>query len=130
MILQNNFSDWVKSWFWSNHNFCMKCSSNDKCSIHHIFGRSSDSILNGVVLCDKCHRIADGVNTGGYIGEEFRRDLMFVSWFFLFSIPDFLNLLPKDELKKMKEFILTHKKDSKIVLDKVEKLTDLPKPVL
>ena len=37
-------------------NILSYCDSNVGVSIHHILGRISNSTLNGIPLCDKCHR--------------------------------------------------------------------------
>ena len=55
--LRNNFTDEQKA-IWAFDYWCHNgdCHSNNGVSIHHIFGRVSNSTLNGIPLCDKCHR--------------------------------------------------------------------------
>lgn len=38
-----------------SHWYCWKCGGNENLQLHHIVGRSSNSRLNGCVLCQKCH---------------------------------------------------------------------------
>ena len=55
--LRNNFTDEQKAvWAWDYWCHAPNCKSNIGVSIHHIFGRVSNSILNSIPLCDKCHR--------------------------------------------------------------------------
>ena len=62
MDLRNNFTDEQKS-LWAFDYFCHApgehngiCASNQGVSIHHVWGRSSNSTLNSIPLCDECHR--------------------------------------------------------------------------
>jgi len=60
MKLKFPFKDNIR-WFWFDyHNYkCANCGGNgENCGgleIHHILGRVSDSILNSIYLCKKCH---------------------------------------------------------------------------
>lgn len=62
MKLSNRFSEEDKIRVWLDHQFCAICTSNQNCSIHHILGTKSDSILNGIMLCYEHHKEADGHN--------------------------------------------------------------------
>lgn len=42
------------------------------CSLHHIYGTCSDSILNSIMLCHPCHVMADGHNVSD---SEFQQKL-------------------------------------------------------
>ena len=64
MKLSNRFSDENKIRIWSGHQFCQNCGSNQGCSLHHIRGTVSGSILNSIMLCNRCHKIADSKNIG------------------------------------------------------------------
>jgi len=57
--LANRFKDIDKQRIWLDHKFCAICTSNQNCSIHHILGTVSDSILNGIMLCYEHHKEAD-----------------------------------------------------------------------
>lgn len=57
--------------------YCEKCGSNNNCSFHHIFGRISNSALNCILLCEKCHKEADGFNRiTGMKGTPHRQELL------------------------------------------------------
>ena len=62
MQLKNRFKNEDKIRVWSQHQFCALCGSNQNCSLHHILGTSSDSILNSIMLCYSHHKEADGHN--------------------------------------------------------------------
>ena len=64
MQLANRFKEEDKIRVWSQHQYCQDCGSNQVCSLHHIVGTRSDSILNSIMLCHKCHKKADGYNIG------------------------------------------------------------------
>ena len=64
MKLANRFKDEDKIRVWSQRQYCQNCGSNQVCSLHHILGTCSDSILNSIMLCHKCHKTADGFNIG------------------------------------------------------------------
>lgn len=40
-----------------SHYYCWQCGSNQNLELHHIVGRSSNSRLNGCVLCKECHAV-------------------------------------------------------------------------
>ena len=76
MKLSNRFSNVDKMRVWLDHNYCILCSSNNMCSLHHITGckdPSSSSILNSSMLCHDCHKSADGKNVSNV---EFQSDLL------------------------------------------------------
>lgn len=62
MQLKNRFKEEDKIRVWSQRQYCQLCGSNAVCSLHHILGTESDSILNSIMLCHKCHKYADGHN--------------------------------------------------------------------
>ena len=62
MRLANRFKEEDKLRVWSQHQYCAICLSNQNCSLHHILGTSSDSILNSIMLCYEHHKEADGHN--------------------------------------------------------------------
>ena len=62
MLLKNRFKDIDKQRVWLDHQFCALCYSNQQCSLHHIKSTESDSILNSIMLCFKCHKFADTRN--------------------------------------------------------------------
>lgn len=62
MKLKNRFSEEDKISVWSQHQFCAICKSNQNCSLHHILGTRSSSILNSIMLCYLHHKEADGHN--------------------------------------------------------------------
>lgn len=66
MKLKNDFKQEDKIRVWVDHPYCAmpNCHLNDNCSIHHILGRSSSSIYNGIMLCGMHHKWADTMNTG------------------------------------------------------------------
>jgi len=72
----NNFSEETRS-LNIHEPYCEKCKSNDKCSLHHIYGRISKSAVNAIYLCHKCHAEADKFNrTTGIKGTQFRKELL------------------------------------------------------
>lgn len=110
MKLNNDFSEYVKSVFWTIRPYCWKCGSNQNCSIHHIFGRVSSSIYNGILLCDKHHRIADNFNKdNGQKGEKVRLDLMIITFSFLFKDPFWQDYLDRKDRKSNQIFIVEKK---------------------
>lgn len=73
MQLKNRYSDEDKMRVWGDHPYCARCSSNQMCSVHHVFGTESDDIRKSIMLCYNCHKYADTVNVrGGVNGKEFR----------------------------------------------------------
>lgn len=56
MFLQNPFPQEILIET-KSHYYCWQCGSNQILQLHHIVGRSSNSRLNGCVLCDECHRV-------------------------------------------------------------------------
>jgi 5-methylcytosine-specific restriction endonuclease McrA len=65
MRLSNRFDEADKIRVWGNHQYCALCSSNQHCSLHHIDSsreKYHSSIFNAVMLCGKCHLIADANN--------------------------------------------------------------------
>lgn len=62
MKLANRFKEEDKHRVWEDHKFCAKCGSNQNCSLHHIVGTESDSILNSIMLCYTHHKEADAHN--------------------------------------------------------------------
>ena len=62
MILKNRFKEEDKIRVWGSNPYCAICGSNYICSLHHILGTESDSILNSVMLCINHHKEADGHN--------------------------------------------------------------------
>jgi hypothetical protein len=62
MQLKNRFKEEDKFRVWIDHQFCSICNSNQNCSLHHILGTCSDSILNSSMLCHIHHKEADGHN--------------------------------------------------------------------
>lgn len=73
MHLKNNFDEEDKIAVWLYHNFCCLCGSNQGCSAHHIDSRKTNSILSSIMLCHKCHVIADSKNVSD---EEYKTYLM------------------------------------------------------
>lgn len=73
MKLKNRFKEIDKQRFWIDHAYCVICLSNRMCSLHHIFGTSSSSILNSSMLCMKHHRYADGHNVSD---KKFQKKLL------------------------------------------------------
>lgn len=59
MLLKNRFREEDKIRVWVDHPFCAICTSNQQCSLHHILGTVSDSILGSIMLCGAHHREAD-----------------------------------------------------------------------
>jgi hypothetical protein len=65
MKLANRFDDVDKQRVWLDHQYCVKCGSNQICSLHHVTGSkmpNTDSILNSSMLCHIHHKEADGHN--------------------------------------------------------------------
>ena len=73
MILSKRFKEIDKHRVWEDHKFCAKCGSNQNCSLHHILGTVSDSILNSIMLCYEHHKEADGHNVSD---KEFQAPLL------------------------------------------------------
>jgi hypothetical protein len=51
---------------WGDLSCCAICSSNDNCSVHHLFGckgHHNNSPLNSVLLCHSHHKEFDCINT-------------------------------------------------------------------
>lgn len=59
MKLRNPFSTDTRLLFFDAQYMCWTCGENGSNSggteLHHITGRSSNSPLNGAILCHKCH---------------------------------------------------------------------------
>lgn len=80
MKLAYNFPEYVRSLFADIQPCCIKCGSNQMCSIHHIYGRISNSMFNGATLCQEHHQIGDSFNVaGGVKGRKYRQDLLFLT---------------------------------------------------
>jgi hypothetical protein len=62
MELKNRFHEEDKARVWTYRPYCQECGSNRLCSLHHICGTISDSILNSIMLCNIHHKKADGHN--------------------------------------------------------------------
>lgn len=56
MFLQNPFSAEILIET-KSHYYCWQCGINQDLELHHIVGRSSNSRLNGCVLCKECHAV-------------------------------------------------------------------------
>ena len=54
MKLRNNFTDETRA-IYCFETSCQLCTSNKVLELHHILGRCSNSILNSILLCRKCH---------------------------------------------------------------------------
>ena len=80
MKLSNRFKPEDKLRVWLDHPYCVLCSSNQGCALHHIDGTSSGSIYNGIMLCDKCHKIADAHNTNSPLSKEYRDNLRQIAY--------------------------------------------------
>jgi hypothetical protein len=66
MILSNRFNDEDKARVWVYNPYCANCGSNYGVAGHHIYGckmPNTNSIVNCILLCNDCHREADGQNT-------------------------------------------------------------------
>jgi len=74
MKLSNRFKDEDKMRVWLDHPYCALCSSNQGCALHHIDGTSSSSIYNGIMVCDKCHKICDTHNTNSSLSTAYRKN--------------------------------------------------------
>ena len=73
MILSHRFKEEDKCRVWTGREYCQVCGSNQNCSLHHIIGckeDNSDSILNSIMLCNKCHKEADGHNVSDISFQE------------------------------------------------------------
>jgi hypothetical protein len=78
MRLANRFKEEDKMRVWVDHQFCVICSSNQNCSLHHIDGCKNEehaSIYNSSMLCHIHHKIADGHNTNSPLSIDFRNNL-------------------------------------------------------
>ena len=73
MKLKNNFDEEDKIRCWSDHPYCAICGSNQGCALHHCDSRTTNSILSSIMLCHKCHVIADSKNVSD---EEYKTYLM------------------------------------------------------
>ena len=102
----NKFSQWSRSVFRNTQPFCAKCGSNQMCSIHHIYGRCSSALFNGIVLCLECHAEADCFNQPtGIKGTSFRRELLRFTLIKLYSDNYWAKFVPRPEKKKIAEFL-------------------------
>lgn len=102
MKLSNRFKEEDKQIVWQHHPYCVICKSNDKCSLHHIFGckeKNNNSIINSIMLCHKHHKEADGHNVS---------NRKYQSYLFSLSIPIILNSGYK--LKKRDALFYQHNK--------------------
>ena len=61
MHLKNNFTELDRT-IWMYHEYCADCNSNQGLALHHVYGRTSSSILNSIPLCMLCHKKADVQN--------------------------------------------------------------------
>jgi len=71
MILSNRFNKTDMQRIWQDLSACAICRSNQGCSIHHIYSTVSSSPYNSILLCQKCHTLADSHNTF-QMGDENR----------------------------------------------------------
>jgi hypothetical protein len=77
MKLSHRFDPEEVARIWVYEPYCADCGSNDKCSVHHIYGskgENNDSIFNGIMLCYNCHKKADGENihqTGNKLRQKY-----------------------------------------------------------
>lgn len=76
MKLLHRFSEEDKARYWSSHQFCGLCGSNQMCSLHHIESGKSADIHNSIMLCHVCHKKADSFNVRGGIEGKKLRDKM------------------------------------------------------
>lgn len=75
--MKNNFDKEEVGRYWSDHQFCAVCRSNQIIELHHIFSRDYRSILTSIPLCRECHSKYDGLNqTTGIKGHEPRKKLL------------------------------------------------------
>ena len=75
------------------------------CSVHHIYGRISSSMFNGITLCEEHHRIADSFNVhGGVKGRRFRQDLLFLTMRCFYKNRWWEQYLSMDEMKENDRF--------------------------
>jgi serine/threonine protein phosphatase PrpC len=76
-MLSHRFDNEEKARVWIYEPWCADCNSNQNCSIHHIYSCRADytdSVCNGIMLCQNCHRIADGHNqhqTGDKLRQKY-----------------------------------------------------------
>ena len=78
MKLNNRFDNADKMRMWMDTPWCAICKSNQGCSAHHIEGCKQNchkSLLNSIMLCIRCHKLADTINAGGSTGEHQRKDM-------------------------------------------------------
>jgi hypothetical protein len=88
--------------------------------IHHIYGTISSALFNGIVLCHKCHAVADSFNRiTGIKGTKVRQDLLFLTLTALYRNRYYIDTMPKIEQKRVKEFIGLVKDDIKVVLKNI-----------
>jgi len=112
MQLKNNFSHYIKSLFASIQPYCSRCGSNNMCSVHHIYGRKSNSMMNGITLCYDCHRFADNYNVlGGVNGKKIRQELLLITMRKFYSDCWWEDYLPKIEAERNKVFFEMIKDD-------------------
>jgi hypothetical protein len=71
MKLSNNFKE-EDRWLFQGKEYCWDCGLNRGVSLHHIIGRASNSIFGARPLCIECHKKADGINTNGVKGKDYR----------------------------------------------------------
>lgn len=120
MKLKNRFSQWVRWVFSDTQPCCQKCGSNQMLEIHHIYGTISSALFNGIVLCHKCHAVADSFNRiTGIKGTKVRQDLLFLTLTALYRNRYYIDTMPKIEQKRVKEFIGLVKDDIKVVLKNI-----------
>ena len=76
-MLSHRFDSEDKARIWIFDPYCADCYSNQNCSIHHIYSCRADytdSVCNGIMLCEYHHRIADGHNqhqTGNPLRQKY-----------------------------------------------------------
>lgn len=75
MKLKNDFKQEDKIRYWVDHPYCAVCGYNQGCALHHIDGRVSSSIFNGIMLCSTCHLEADTHNTDSPLSQKYRAKL-------------------------------------------------------
>ena len=105
MHLSNDFSKKDREiWFYNQQ--CALCNSNQGVTLHHIYGRASNSILNSIPLCHDHHKNADCHNTSEQ-GNEHRIKYLSIalrqvikSWHvFTKNDTDFLEMVKRDFMK-------------------------------
>lgn len=111
MQLQNDFPPYIKSLFASVQPYCQKCGSNQQCAIHHIYGRTSSALFNGITLCHDCHRVADGFNTDGIKVVKVQRDLLLRTMVAFLQNPWWDQYMPKAYKEINNDFLNQHPDD-------------------